>query len=46
MEKTAMRDNFDAELKDQKMKFMMEVPPDKDGRIIIGPETSKKLRSA
>ena len=43
MEKTAMRDNFDAELKDQKMKFFMEVPPDKDGRIIIGAETSKKI---
>ncbi|RKU09911.1 hypothetical protein C6503_20440 [Candidatus Poribacteria bacterium] len=43
MEKTAMQDNFDAELKDQKMKFFMEVPPDKDGRIIIGAETSKKI---
>ena len=43
MEKTAMRDNFDAELKDQKMKFFMEVPPDEDGARRIGPDTQKKI---
>ena len=43
MEKTAMRDNFDAELKDQKMKFFMEVPPNKDGARIIGPEIAEKI---
>ena len=43
MEKTAMRDDFNAELEKQKMKFIMEVPPDEQGRINIGPEISGKI---
>ena len=43
MEKTAMRDNFDTELKDQKMKFFMEVPPNEDGARVIGPEIAEKI---
>ena len=43
MEKTAMRDDFNAELEKQKMKFIMEVPPDEQGRINIGPEISEKI---
>ena len=36
MEKTAMRNDFNAELKKQKMKIIMELPPDDQGRIIVG----------
>ena len=43
MEKTAMRDNFNTELEKQKMKFIMEVPPDEQGRRSIGPEISIKI---
>ena len=43
MEKTAMRDDFNAELEKQKMKFFMEVPSDKDGIRHIGPETTEKI---
>ena len=43
MEKTAMRDDFNAELEKQKMKFIMEVPPDEQGRRSIGPEISIKI---
>ena len=43
MEKTAMRDDFNAELEKQKTKFFMEVPPDKDGIRRIGPETTTKI---
>ena len=43
MEKTAMRDNFDAELKDQKTKFIMEVPADKDGIRRIDGELMGKI---
>jgi ABC-type transport system involved in multi-copper enzyme maturation permease subunit len=43
MEKTAMRDDFNAELEKQKTKFFMEVPPDKDGVRRIGPETTTKI---
>ena len=43
MEKTAMRDDFNAELEKQKMKFIMEVPPDEQGRRHIGPEIAIKI---
>ena len=43
MEKTAMRDDFNAELEKRKTKFVMEVPPDEQGRIVIGPEISAKI---
>ena len=43
MEKTAMRDNFNAELKEQKTKFYMEVPPDEQGIRRINDEISKKI---
>ncbi len=43
MEKTAMRDDFNTELEKQKMKFIMEVPPDEQGRRSIGPEISIKI---
>ena len=43
MEKTAIRDDFNAELEKQKMKFIMEVPPDKKGIRRIGGETSRKI---
>lgn len=43
MEKTAMRDDFNAELEKQKMKFIMEVPPDKNGVRSISPEISEKI---
>ena len=43
MEKTAMRDDFNAALEKQKTKFIMEVPPDEQGRIHIGPEISAKI---
>ena len=48
MEKTAMRDDFDAELKAEKMKLIMEVPPNEVGpnevvtRIIAG-ETANEI---
>ncbi len=43
MEKTAMRDDFNTELEKQKMKFIMEVPPDEQGRRSIGPKISIKI---
>ena len=43
MEKTAIRDDFNAELEKQKRKFIMEVPPDKDGILRIDGETSRKI---
>ena len=48
MEKTAMRDDFNAELKAEKMKPIMEVPPNEVGpnevvtRIIAG-ETANEI---
>ena len=35
MEKKALRDDFKAELEKQKMKIIMELPPDDQGRIIV-----------
>ena len=43
MEKKAMRDNFEVEFEKQKMKFMMEVPPNEQGQIVIDAEMSKKI---
>ena len=43
MAKKAMRDDFNAELEKQKMKFIMEVPPDEQGRRHIGPEIAIKI---
>ena len=43
MEKTAMRDDFNAALEKEKTRFIMEVPPDEQGRIVIGPEISEKI---
>ena len=36
MEKQAMRDDFNAELEKQKMKIIMEIPADEQGRVMIG----------
>ncbi len=43
MEKTAMRDDFNAALEDEKQKMIMEVPPDEKGRRSIGGEIAKKI---
>ena len=43
MEKTAMRDDFNAALEKEKTRFIMEVPPDEQGRIVISPEISEKI---
>ena len=41
--KNAIRDDFNAELKEQKTKFIMEVPPDKNGARHIKGETLRKI---
>ncbi|MDE0468860.1 MAG: ABC transporter permease [Candidatus Poribacteria bacterium] len=43
MEKTAMRDDFNAALDEEKQKIIMEVPPDEKGRRSIGGEIAKKI---
>ena len=43
MEKTAMRDDFNAALKEEKDKMIMEIPPDEKGHIHIGGEIAKKI---
>ena len=43
MEKTAMRDDFNAALEEEKQKMIMEVPPDEKGRRSIGGEIAKKI---
>ena len=43
MEKTAMRDDFNAALKEEEHKMVMEVPPDEKGHRIISGEISKKI---
>ena len=43
MEKTVMRDDFDAIIDKEKWKFIMEIPPDEEGRVIIGGENAKKV---
>ena len=43
MEKTAMRDDFNAALKEEQQKMFMEVPTDEKGYRIISGEISKKI---
>ena len=43
MEKTAMRDDFNAALKEEQSKMFMEVPPDEKGARHIGGEISKQI---
>ncbi len=43
MEKTAMRDDFNAALKEEENKMIMEIPPDEKGARHIGGEISKKI---
>ena len=43
MEKTAMRDNFNAALKKEQHKMVMAVPPDEKGYRSIGGEIAKKI---
>ena len=43
MEKTAMRDDFNATLEKEKWKIIMELPPDEDGAINVSGENSKKV---
>ncbi len=43
MEKTAMRDDFNAVIDKEKWKFIMEIPPDEDGNVMIGGENAKKV---
>ncbi|MCE2416342.1 ABC transporter permease subunit [Candidatus Poribacteria bacterium] len=43
MEKTAMRDNFDAELSEQKKKIVMETPADERGMRIIAGEVANEI---
>ena len=43
MEKTAMRDDFDAALSEEKKKIVMEIPPDEQGARIIAGEALNKV---
>ena len=43
MEKTAMRDDFDAELSEQKKKIVMETPADERGMRIIAGEVANEI---
>ena len=44
MEKTAMRDDFNAAIDKEKWKIIMEeIPPEEDGSIIVGGENGKKV---
>ena len=43
MEKTAMRDNFDAELSEIKKKIVMETPSDERGMRVIAGEVANKI---
>ena len=43
MEKTAMRDNFDAELSEIKKKIVMETPADEQGMRVIAGEVLNKI---
>ena len=43
MEKTAIRDDFKAEIKKEKKKIMREVPPDASGAIVISGEILTKI---
>ena len=43
MEKTAMRDDFNAIIDEEKWKAIREIPPDADGVVKIGGENAKKV---
>ena len=43
MEKTAMRDDFNAALKEEQWKLINEIPPNEKGHIHISGEESKKI---
>ena len=43
LEKTAMRDDFNAALKEEEQKMIMEVPPDEKGARSIGGEIAKSI---
>ena len=44
MEKTAMRDDFNAAIDKEKWRIIMEeIPPEEDGSIIVGGENGKKV---
>ena len=43
MEKTSMRDDFNAALEEEREKMMMEVPPNEKGERHIGGEVAKKI---
>ena len=43
MEKTAMRDDFNAQINKQKMKIIREIPPDESGVTAVSGETLKKI---
>ena len=43
MEKTVMRDDFDAELSEIKKKIVMETPPDERGMRVIAGEVANKI---
>ena len=43
MEKTSIRDDFNAALKEEEQKMIMEIPRDEKGHIRIGGEIAKKI---
>ena len=43
MEKTAMRDDFNAIIDEEKWKAIRELPPNEDGAVIVGGENAKKV---
>ncbi len=43
MEKTAMRDDFNAVIDKEKWKAIMEIPPDEHGNVMVGGENAKKV---
>ncbi|MDE0635622.1 MAG: ABC transporter permease subunit [Candidatus Poribacteria bacterium] len=43
MEKTAMRDDFNAVIDEEKWNAIRELPPDENGNVIVGGENAKKV---
>ncbi len=43
MEKTAMRDDFNAAVEKEKWKIITELPPNEDGAIVVSGENQKKV---
>jgi len=43
MEKAAMRDDFNAAVDKEKWKFIMEIPPNEDGAIVVSGDNQKKV---